>query len=84
MDDTERRLKELISKELCIEEGSVLNASEFVKDFGADSLALVELMMRVEEEFDIAIPDEAAEKIVTVKQATDLVISLLVKKEEVA
>ena len=61
------KLKEIIVSQLGVEEEQVKMKSTFVDDLSADSLDIVELVMNIEEEFDMEIPDEAAEKIVTVE-----------------
>ena len=65
----EERVKEIIVEQLGVEEDEVLPAAKFIEDFGADSLDTVELVMAFEEEFDLEIPDEDAEKIATVGDA---------------
>ena len=65
----EERVKEIIVEQLGVEEDEVLPAAKFIKDLGADSLDTVELVMAFEEEFDLEIPDEDAEKIATVGDA---------------
>ena len=60
------KVKEIIIEQLGVSEDAVSNESSFIDDLGADSLDIVELIMALEEEFDIEIPDEDAEKIVTV------------------
>jgi acyl carrier protein len=65
----EERVKEIISEQLGVEEGEVTPAAKFIEDLGADSLDTVELVMAFEEEFDLEIPDEDAEKITTVGDA---------------
>ena len=69
MSDIEARVKKIIAEQLGVPEADVTNAKAFVADLGADSLDTVELVMELEEEFDINIPDDAAEKIQTVGQA---------------
>jgi acyl carrier protein len=66
---TEDRVKEIICEQLGVEEGEVTPAAKFIEDLGADSLDTVELVMAFEEEFDLEIPDEDAEKITTVGDA---------------
>ena len=61
----EERVKEIIVEQLGVEEDEVLPAAKFIEDLGADSLDTVELVMAFEEEFDLEIPDEDAEKIAT-------------------
>lgn len=65
----EERVKKIVAEQLDAEK--VDNNASFVEDLGADSLDTVELVMALEEEFDIEIPDEEAEKISTVQQAID-------------
>ncbi len=60
------KIKKIISEQLGVDEGEVTNESHFIDDLGADSLDTVELVMALEEEFGIEIPDEDAEKIQTV------------------
>lgn len=72
-DDIESKVKEIIVENLGVDAATVNPAASFVNDLGADSLDTVELVMALEEEFDIEIPDEEAEKIQTVGQAIDYV-----------
>jgi acyl carrier protein len=65
----EERVKAIIVEQLGVEESDVIPAAKFIEDLGADSLDTVELVMAFEEEFDIEIPDEDAEKITTVGDA---------------
>jgi acyl carrier protein len=65
----EDRVKEIICEQLGVEENEVTPAAKFIEDLGADSLDTVELVMAFEEEFDLEIPDEEAEKITTVGDA---------------
>ena len=69
----DQRVKEIIVEQLGVEEDEVTSKASFIDDLGADSLDTVELIMAFEEEFDVEIPDEEAEKIVTVKDAIDYV-----------
>lgn len=68
----EERVKKIIVEQLGVKEDVKPEAS-FIEDLGADSLDTVELVMALEEEFDIEIPDEEAEKITTVQSAIDYV-----------
>ncbi|NDD63398.1 MAG: acyl carrier protein [Acidobacteria bacterium] len=63
------KIKQIIADELGVEESEVTPNAQFIDDLGADSLDTVELVMRFEEEFGIEIPDEAAEKILSVGDA---------------
>ena len=67
------RVKKIIVEQLGVKEEDVKPEASFVEDLGADSLDTVELVMALEEEFDIEIPDEEAEKITTVQSAIDYV-----------
>lgn len=69
----EDRIKKIIAEQLGVEEDEVVPEASFVEDLGADSLDTVELVMAFEEEFDIEIPDEDAEKILTVGKAMDYI-----------
>jgi acyl carrier protein len=69
----DQRVKEIIVEQLGVEEDEVTPKASFIDDLGADSLDTVELIMAFEEEFDVEIPDEEAEKIITVKDAIDYV-----------
>ncbi len=70
-DDIESKVKEIIVENLGVDAASVNPQASFVNDLGADSLDTVELVMALEEEFDIEISDENAEKIQTVQDAID-------------
>jgi acyl carrier protein len=67
--EVEAKVKEIIVQQLGVDADKVTADASFVDDLGADSLDVVELVMAFEEEFGVAIPDEAAEKIATVKNA---------------
>ena len=67
------KVKQIISEQLGVEESEVTPNASFVDDLGADSLDTVELVMALEEHFDIEIPDEDAEKIRTVQDAIDYI-----------
>src|ERR1019366_1988949 len=73
MASVEERVKQIIVEQLGVDEGEVTANASFVDDLGADSLDTVELVMAFEEAFEIEIPDEAAEKIRTVKDAVDYI-----------
>jgi len=69
----EERVKEIIVEQLGVEVGQVTEKAKFVDDLGADSLDTIELVMALEEEFSIEIPDEDAEKIVSVGDAVNYI-----------
>ena len=73
MSDTLNKIKEIIIDKLGVDESKVTNDSHFIEDLGADSLDTVELIMQFEEDFGIEIPDEDAEKIVTINQAHEYI-----------
>jgi acyl carrier protein len=69
----EERVVEIVAEQMGVDKTQVTRETSFVNDLGADSLDTVELVMEFEDEFDISIPDEDAEKIQTVGQAIDYV-----------
>lgn len=69
----EQKVKEIISKQLGVDQAEVTPEASFVEDLGADSLDTVELVMAFEEAFNIEIPDEDAEKIAKVKDAVEYI-----------
>ncbi len=69
MSSIEQRVKVIVVEKLGAEESEVTLDSHFVNDLGADSLDTVELIMEIEKEFDVTIPDEVGEKISTLKDA---------------
>ena len=73
MATVEEKVKKIICDQLDVPEDDVVPEASFVDDLGADSLDQVELIMAMEEEFDISIPDEDAEKIGTVQNAIDYI-----------
>jgi acyl carrier protein len=73
MSSVEQQVKAIVAEQLGVKAEQVTNDASFVDDLGADSLDTVELVMALEEEFEIEIPDEDAEKITTVQQAIDYI-----------
>jgi acyl carrier protein len=71
--DIEKRVKEIVAEQLGVNMEQVTSEASFVDDLGADSLDTVELVMALEEAFEIEIPDEEAEKITTIQQAIDYI-----------
>jgi acyl carrier protein len=69
----EEKVKQIIVEQLQVDEAEVTPSASFQEDLGADSLDVVELVMQFEEAFDLEIPDEDAEKIKTVKDATEYI-----------
>ncbi len=76
MSDIADRVKKIVVEHLGVEEVKVTDGAKFIDDLGADSLDTVELVMAFEEEFGIEIPDEAAEKIVTVSDAVKFIVDM--------
>jgi acyl carrier protein len=73
MSDTADRVRKIVVEHLGVDEGKVTDNASFIDDLGADSLDTVELVMAFEEEFGCEIPDDAAEKILTVKDAISFI-----------
>ena len=73
MSETSDRVKKIVVELLGVEADKVTEEASFIDDLGADSLDIVELVMAFEEEFGVEIPDDAAEKITTVKDAIDYI-----------
>ena len=73
MSETADRVKKIVVEHLGVEAEKVTEEASFIDDLGADSLDIVELVMAFEEEFGVEIPDDAAEKITTVKDAIDYI-----------
>lgn len=74
------KVKSIVADKLSISEDQVTETASFIDDLGADSLDTVELVMALEDEFDLDIPDEEAEKLTTVGTAMDYVLNNLSKK----
>ena len=72
----EDKMVDIIVEQLSVDKDKVVSGASFVDDLGADSLDLVELIMAMEEEFDVEIPDEEAEKIASVQDAINFVNKL--------
>ncbi len=73
MSDVAERVKKIVVEHLGVDEGKAVGNASFIDDLGADSLDTVELVMAFEEEFGVEIPDDVAEKIVTIKDAIDFI-----------
>lgn len=74
-----KKIKAIVSDKLSISEDQITEGASFVDDLGADSLDTVELVMALEDEFDMDIPDEEAEKLTTVGKAMDYILANLAK-----
>lgn len=74
-DDIKNKVIKIIVEQLGVDEKEITPEASFVNDLGADSLDIVELIMALEEEFDIEISDEEAEKIATVQEVVDYIKS---------
>ena len=81
MASTRERVIDIVAEQLGVEKEKISEETSFVNDLGADSLDTVELVMELEEEFDITIPDDVAEKIETVGQAIEEIEKLLNDKD---
>ncbi len=77
----EQRVIEIVCEHLAVDKEKVKRETSFVEDIGADSLDIVELVMELEEEFDIQIPDDQAEKIKTVGESVDFIEARLAEKQ---
>ncbi|QDV65262.1 MULTISPECIES: acyl carrier protein [Crateriforma] len=75
MASIEERVVDIVAEQLGVDKEKITRETSFVNDLGADSLDTVELVMELEEEFDISIPDESAEKIQKVGEAVDFIES---------
>ena len=73
MEEIQAKVVKIISEQLGKDESEIKMSSHFIEDLDADSLDTVELVMALEEEFEVDIPDEAAEKITTVQSAVDFI-----------
>ena len=73
MEEIQAKVVQIISEQLGKAESEISMSSNFIEDLDADSLDTVELVMALEEEFEVDIPDEAAEKITTVQSAVDFI-----------
>lgn len=80
VNEIETRVKKIVVEQLGVKEEEVTTDASFVDDLGADSLDTVELVMALEEEFETEIPDEDAEKIVTIKDAVKYIVERMEKE----
>ncbi|MFW6104396.1 MAG: acyl carrier protein [Candidatus Bipolaricaulota bacterium] len=77
MEDLESRVKEIISRQLMVDEDELTLGASYVEDLGADSLDTVEMIMEFEDEFGVEIPDEDAEELTTVGESIEYLENLL-------
>jgi len=82
MADVAERVKSIIEEQLMVDQDEITEEASFVDDLGADSLDTVEMIMEIEDEFGIEIPDEDAEKLVTVGSAIEYVKKKVAAKAE--
>ena len=80
--EIETRVKKIVVEQLGVKEDEVTTDASFVDDLGADSLDTVELVMALEEEFETEIPDEDAEKIITIKDAVNYIVERIGKRNK--
>ncbi len=80
--EIEARVKKIVVEQLGVKEDEITIDASFVDDLGADSLDTVELVMALEEEFETEIPDDEAEKIVTVKDAVNYIVTRMEKESK--
>jgi acyl carrier protein len=73
MDETDTKVIEIVSEQMGVDKTEITRETHFINDLNADSLDTVELVMEFEDEFELSIPDEEAEKIQTVGQAIDYI-----------
>jgi acyl carrier protein len=73
MDEIETKVTEIVSEQMGVDKAQITRETHFINDLNADSLDTVELVMEFEDEFELSIPDEEAEKIQTVGQAIDYI-----------
>ena len=78
----EEKVTSIISEQMGVEKSEISRETSFINDLNADSLDTVELVMEFEDEFDMSIPDEEAEKIQTVGAAVDYIVSAMHSKSE--
>jgi acyl carrier protein len=80
MSDIGERVKKIVVEHLGVEPEKVVDAASFIDDLGADSLDTVELVMAFDDAFSIEIPEDAAEKIITVRNVIDYVVAARAKR----
>jgi acyl carrier protein len=78
----ETKVIEIVSEQMGVDKSEVARETSFINDLNADSLDTVELVMEFEDEFDMSIPDEEAEKIQTVGAAIDYIVNIVKNKDQ--
>ena len=78
----EKKVIEIISEQMGVDKSEIMRETSFINDLNADSLDTVELVMEFEDEFDMSIPDEEAEKIQTVGAAIDYILTIAQSKKQ--
>jgi len=78
----EAKVVEIVSEQMGVDKSEISRETSFINDLNADSLDTVELVMEFEDEFDMSIPDEEAEKIQTVGAAIDYIVEIMKNKED--
>jgi acyl carrier protein len=78
----EAKVIEIVSEQMGVDKSEITRETSFINDLNADSLDTVELVMEFEDEFDMSIPDEEAEKIQTVGAAIDYIVNMLKNKKD--
>ncbi|MEK6676346.1 MAG: acyl carrier protein [Planctomycetota bacterium] len=79
--EIEQKVIQIVSEQLSVDKAEIKRSTSFVNDLNADSLDTVELVMELEDEFDLTIPDEEAEKLKTVGEATDYILKHMEAKK---
>lgn len=81
LEEVEAKIIEIVSEQMGVDKGEITRDTSFINDLNADSLDTVELVMEFEDEFDMSIPDEEAEKIQTVGAAIDYIVQVVKSQE---
>jgi len=82
--EVEEKVIQIVSEQMSVDKAEIKRSTSFVNDLNADSLDNVELVMELEDEFDLTIPDEEAEKLTTVGEAIDYILKQLSKASSAA
>ncbi len=81
LEEVEAKIVEIVSEQMGVDKSEITRDTSFINDLNADSLDTVELVMEFEDEFDMSIPDEEAEKIQTVGAAIDYIVQIVKSQE---